>query len=220
MGGRSFMLATRMPMSRGGFDEWLRTPLPVLDIILNPSAMYAGWASDGVDPDWDLTAIADYPAASAAIRADRGKTPLQLLAARAAQGFTLVRHHDDALEAYLYDYHGDPYSAQTELLMLAGAGRFAHGDIETPVMYWGGDVYPDLPLGGDPPLAVMVVGNTRAWFVGNYPIDTLIADLRSVETDFLAAAVDQGDEGFRWDSSEVLDPAVRAHVLAPPAEHR
>jgi hypothetical protein len=218
MGGRSFMLAARIPMSRDGFDEWLRTPLPLLDIIENPSTMYSGWASHGVDPDWDLTAFADYPAALAEIRADRGKTPLQLLAARAAQKFTLVRHHGHALEVYLYDYHSAAYSTQTELLMLAGAGRFAHGDTEAPVMYWGGDVHPGLPMGG-PPLAVMMVSTARSWFVANYPIDTLIADLRSVETDFLAAAVDQGDENVGWDSSEVLDPAVRAHVLAAPAEH-
>ena len=34
----------------------------------------------------------------------------------------LARHHRDALEIYLYDYYEDVYSAQTELLMLAGAG--------------------------------------------------------------------------------------------------
>lgn len=76
MGARSFMLATRIPMSRDGFDAWLRTPLPGLGIIENPSAMYAGWAVDGADPDWDMTALAaHYPQAVAGIRADRDKTP-------------------------------------------------------------------------------------------------------------------------------------------------
>ncbi|MEH0626140.1 hypothetical protein [Streptomyces stelliscabiei] len=108
MGARSFMLATRIPMARDGFEEWLRTPLPGLGIIENPSAMYTGWAADGAETDWDLTEVAvHYPAAPAAIRADRKKTPSQLLAPRAAQGLTLLRHRDDALEAYLYDYHGE-----------------------------------------------------------------------------------------------------------------
>ena len=57
MGARSFMLATRTPMSRDGFDAWLRTPLPDLAVIDNPSAMYTGWALDGADPDWDLTGL-------------------------------------------------------------------------------------------------------------------------------------------------------------------
>lgn len=48
MGDRSFMLATRMPMSRDGFHEWLRTPLPGLDIIDNPAAMWTGWDPSGV----------------------------------------------------------------------------------------------------------------------------------------------------------------------------
>ncbi len=36
--------------------------------------------------------------------------------------------------------------------MVAGAGRFAHPGTEAPVMYWGGNVYPDLPIPGDEPL--------------------------------------------------------------------
>jgi hypothetical protein len=81
MGARSFMPATRIPMPRDRFDAWLRTPLPRLDIIENPSAVYAGWADDGADPDWDLTGIAaHHPSAVAGIRADRARTPLHLLA--------------------------------------------------------------------------------------------------------------------------------------------
>lgn len=100
-------------MSRDGFDEWLRTPLPGPDIIENPSAMYTGWAVDGAHPDWDLTeTAAHYPQAAAGIRADRTKSPLQLLAPRAAQGFNLVRHRDEALEVYLYAYHGEETSAR------------------------------------------------------------------------------------------------------------
>lgn len=217
MGARSFMLATRIPMSRDGFDEWLRTPLPRLDIIDNPSAMYAGWAADGATPDWDLAETAAHsPQAVAGIRADRNKTPLQLLAPRTAQGLDLLRHRDEALEVYLYDYHGDETSTQTDLLMLAGAGRFAHPGTEAPVMYWGGDVYPGLPMPGDEPLAIMLVTDTRACFVDTYPLDTLLANLTRIETDFLTAnAYDDGEgEAPAKASHDLLDPALRAHPVA------
>jgi hypothetical protein len=187
MGARSFMIAARIPMSRAGFDEWWDTPLPELDVIENPSAMYAGWACDGDAPDWDLTGTAvHYPAALAEIRADRAKTPRQLLASRAAdRGAVLLRHRDEALEVYLYDYYGEETGTHTALLMLAGAGRFAHAGVAAPVMYWGGDVYPDLPLHGDRPLAVLLVTATRCRFVGSHPLDALVAALRPVERDFL-----------------------------------
>lgn len=215
MGARSFMLATRIPMSREGFDEWLRTPLPGLGIIENPSAMYTGWAVDGADPDWDLTGLAaHYPAAAAAVRADRTRTPRDLLAPRAAQGFTLLRHRGEALEAYLYDYHGDETSTQTALLMLAGAGRFAHPGTGAPVMYWGGDVHPGLPMNGDRPLAVLLVTGARSRFVDTYPLDTLLAHLTPVETDFLTAtAYGDGagpDENPAPNTPDLLDPALRA----------
>ncbi|MYY13324.1 hypothetical protein GT204_31725 [Streptomyces sp. SID4919] len=195
MGARSFMLATRIPMSHDGFEEWLRTPLPGLDLIENPSAMYTGWAADGADPDWDMTGLAaHYPQAVAGIRADRLKTPGQLLAPRAERGGDLLRHRDEVLEVYLYDYHGEETSTQTDLLMLAGAGRFAHPGTEAPVLYWGGDIHPGLPVPGDDPLAVLLVTSTRARFVDTYPLDVLIADLTPVEAHFLALT-GYGDPG-------------------------
>ncbi|MEU6223530.1 hypothetical protein [Streptomyces sp. NPDC047042] len=218
MGARSFMLATRIPMSRDGFDEWLHTPLPGLDIIENPSAMYAGWAMDGAAPDWDLTdTAAHYPQAVAGIRADRDKTPLHLLTPRAAQGCDLLRHRDEALEAYLYDYYGEATSAQTHLLMLAGAGRFAHPCTEAPVMYWGGDIDPGLPMPRDEPLAIMLVTHTRARFVGTHPLDTLIANLTPLETDFLTATAHSDDETPAQPSPDLLDPALHAESPGRPS---
>jgi hypothetical protein len=211
MGARSFMVAARIPMSRDSFDKWLITPLPGLSAIENPSAMYTGWAREGADPDWGLEHC--HPEAATAIRAARDSTPLLLLSDRTTKGVTLARHHRDALEIYLYDYYEDVHSAQTELLMLAGAGRFARSGSETPVLYWGGEVYPGLPMGGDRPLAVMVVGDARARFVETCSLGTLIEDLRPVEADFLAwEDPDQGGENVWWESSELLDPAVRAQV--------
>ncbi|MDX3695105.1 hypothetical protein PV726_33160 [Streptomyces europaeiscabiei] len=138
------------------------------------------------------------------------RAPCNCSPPRAAQGFTLLRHRGEALEVYLYDYHGEETSTQTALLMLAGAGRFAHADTETPVMYWGGDLYPDLPMNGDQPLAVMLVTATRARFVDTYPLDTLITVLRPVEADFLAATAYGDDENLGQDPPDLLDSALRA----------
>lgn len=135
--------------------------------------------------------------------------PQDLLAPRAARGFTLLRHRGEALEAYLYGYHGDETSTQTALLMLAGAGRFAHPATDTPVMYWGGDVHPGLPMNGDRPLAVLLVTGARSRFVATYPLDTLIADLTPVETDFLAATAYGDDENPDQSAPDLLDPALR-----------
>ena len=150
----------------------------------------------------------------AAIRADRTRTPLGLLAPRAAQGLTLLRHRGEALEACLYDYHGEETSTQTALLMLAGAGRFARAGTETPVMYWGGDIHPGLPMNGDRPLAVMLVACARSRFVDTYPLDTLIAHLRPIETDFLTATAYGDDENPDPNAPvpnapDLLDPALR-----------
>jgi hypothetical protein len=203
------MLATRMPMSRAGFDAWLAAPLPGLDVIGNPGAMWAGWVDDAGEPDWDLAELAGSPAAVTAIRADRAATPLRRLAARAAAGVTLARHHDGALEVYLYDYHGDVYGTQTDLLMLAGAGRFAEEG--AAVMYWGGEVYPDLPLGGDRPLTVLLVEPGGARFVDRHPVGALIERLRPVEAAFLAVAGAAGGEGGP-DAATLLDPVVRGQL--------
>ncbi|MFJ1669940.1 hypothetical protein ACIOK4_26750 [Streptomyces bottropensis] len=61
---------------------------------------------------------------------------------RAAQGRTLLRHRDDAPEAYPYDSHGEETGTHTALLMPAGAGRFAPAGTGPPVLYRGGDVDP------------------------------------------------------------------------------
>ncbi|GAB3831447.1 hypothetical protein ACFPIJ_29875 [Dactylosporangium cerinum] len=112
MGGRSYLLATRMPMSRAGFEAWLNAPLPGLDVIENPAAM------------------------------------------------------------------------------------------------WTGDVYPDLPLGGDQPLAVLLVDRAGARFVDRYPVGALIERLRPVEAAFLAAGEAAGGEGD-WNAEGLVDPLIR-----------
>ncbi|MEV0247134.1 hypothetical protein AB0H76_11145 [Nocardia sp. NPDC050712] len=199
MGARSFLLAARIPMPENGFDEWLGSPMPSAGIIENPEAMYTGWAAAGTTPDW-----------SASAQTAAG-TPLQLLAT--AGSLTLARYRDGALEVYLYHYHDDPYIIQTELLMLAGAGRFTTGDAPAPVLYWGGDVYPGLPLPGDQPLAVLLVGPTGARFVDRHPLAPLLADLRTAESDFLVAG-EQLENQPDWTPEAILAPAVRAAAAA------
>ncbi|XVV10362.1 hypothetical protein ACQP2X_36770 [Actinoplanes sp. CA-131856] len=179
MSGRSYMTATRMPMPAESYERWLDTPLPSLDIIENPAAF---------ETDWELTAIAGSPAAVAHYRAARASTPRRLLEAR--EGLDIVRYRDGAVEIYLYDYHGDTYRTQTDLLMLAGAGRFLAED--TAVLHWGGDVHPGLPLDVQSPLAVLLTGPGGARFVTRYPIDDLIGALTPLESDFLAAAEQAG----------------------------
>ncbi|XVU23159.1 hypothetical protein ACQPZJ_38750 [Actinoplanes sp. CA-054009] len=173
MSGRSFMLATRMPMPAPVYETWLDTPLPTLDVIENREAF---------ETDWNLTAIAASPAAVTHYRQARESTPRRLLEART--GLDIARHREGAVEIYLYDYHGDPYGTQTNLLMLAGAGRFLTAG--TPILHWGGDVDPGLPLPGHPPLAVLLAGPAGARFVPHYPLTDLIASLTPLETDFLA----------------------------------
>ncbi len=200
-------------MTRTGFTGWLGAPLPEAEVIENPDAMWRGWDNDGADPDWALGHLAEHPAAVAGIRAARAGTALDRLAQRAAGGTMLARHRDGALEVYLYDYHGDPYATQTDLLMLAGAGGFADGGAESAVLHWGGHVYPDLPLGGDRPLAVLLVGPAGARFAYPHPVPALIEHLRPVEADFLAA-VAACDDGADWNPDGLVDPAILAHAAA------
>ncbi|MEV6521542.1 hypothetical protein AB0M43_06380 [Longispora sp. NPDC051575] len=207
MGARSFMVSARIPMPRSGFDAWLRATPPGVDVIANPGAMWTGWANDGDQADWELTGA--HPKARAHYRAEWARTPLDRLTARAAAGQTLARHHDGALEVYLYDYYGDVAETQADLLMLAGASRYVAGGVTAPVLYWGGMVYPGLPAPGDPPLAVLLVDAHGARFTASYPMAALVGELGPVEQAYFDATVDGDGEEPGWDPSEVLDPGLR-----------
>ncbi|WP_426512451.1 hypothetical protein ACPPVO_18590 [Dactylosporangium sp. McL0621] len=180
MSGRSYMLAARMPMSREAFETWLDEPAPGPEAI--GGATPGGWAP---------------PAAPATAR--------QRLAARAADGFTLARHREGMLELYLYDYHEDWDATQTELLLLAAAGRRA--EAESAILFWGGSLYPDLPLGGDEPIAVLLAGPDGARFTDRYRLSAVLDHLRPVEAAFLAAAGTNGEDAT-WNPAGVLDPAL------------
>ncbi|MFI5914273.1 hypothetical protein [Dactylosporangium sp. NPDC051541] len=179
MSGRSYMVAARIPMPRAGFEAWLDTPVPALDAIAGRDAVWAEWTPvEG--------------------------TPRERLTARAALGWTLARHVDGVLELYLYDYHHAPDVTQAELLLLAAAGRRATAG--SAVMYWGGNVYPDLPLGGDEPIAVLLVGPDGARFTDRYRLAELLEQLRPAESAFLAAL---GPDGESWDADGLIDAALQ-----------
>ncbi|GHJ47961.1 hypothetical protein Cs7R123_53030 [Catellatospora sp. TT07R-123] len=198
------MLAARIPMPRSGFEGWLDAPLPAVEVIANPDAMWTGWAADGAAADWDLAELAEYPGAVQTLLEERRRTARELLAQRVPNG-CVARHRDGALEIYLYDYHADSYRTRTELLMLAGAGRFAD-EGRHPVLHWGGNVYPDLPLAGDPPLSVLIVSRDGAAFTDRYPIEALIETLRPAEAAFLATF--EGDGDAAPDLTGAVDPLL------------
>lgn len=57
-----------------------------------------------------------------------GQNPPATARPRAAQGLILLRHRDEALEAYLYDYHGEQTSTQTRIDdVYVGEGGFGLG---------------------------------------------------------------------------------------------
>ncbi|WAU78508.1 hypothetical protein O1Q96_01380 (plasmid) [Streptomyces sp. Qhu-G9] len=92
-------------------------------------------------------------------------------------------------------------------------GRFVRPGTEAPVLYWGGDIHPGLPMPGDEPHAVMLATPTGARFVDTYPLATLIAAPTPIETDFLAATAPGDDGNPALDAPDLLDPAQ----LAQPA---
>ncbi|MFB9412363.1 hypothetical protein [Dactylosporangium matsuzakiense] len=178
MSGRSYMVAARIPMTRAGFEDWLDTPVPGTGAIADAETVWPRWTP--------------LPG-----------TPRARLTARAAQGWTLARHVGGVLELYLYDYHADAGTTQAELLLLAAAGRRATA--ETAAMYWGGNGYPDLPFGGDEPIAVLLTGPDGARFTDRYRRPALLAHLRPAETAFLAAI---GPHGETWHADGLIDAAL------------
>lgn len=90
----SFLVATRIPMSREGFERWLDAPAPGLGAIANPAAMFDGWFWHGDRRD-DWSAPELTPRAFFADRVE------QACAGKPAT--TILLHRDGALEAYLFD---------------------------------------------------------------------------------------------------------------------
>lgn len=71
----------------------------------------------------------------------------------------------------------------------------------------------------DEPLVIMLVTHARARFVDTYALDTLIANLAPIETDFLTAIAYSEGEVPAQPSPDLLDPVLHAHPVAVPTEH-
>ncbi len=195
----TFVTAARITLSRKGFDAWLDTPVPAA-AIENPAAMFEGWYwSDRAAPaDWSDVAT--------------GVTPRDLVAARLAdtETLTVLRHHEGALEAYLWTVGRtgawEPTARQL-LLMLAGAGAFKDDAAEDHVLFW---EEPAGTLPTDALLALLAVDRRGARFVGKRPLDALLAALEPAEAAFadLAEAVEEDEDGTQPLDPAYLDPAA------------
>ncbi|WP_431967384.1 hypothetical protein [Nocardia sp. bgisy134] len=217
----SFMLATRIPMSREGFERWLDTPAPGPDAIANPEAMFDGWFWDGrrAGSEWESAVV--------------GRTPRRFFAGRVRESCagrphdTVLLHRDGALEAYLFHLGYVESSVHTALLMFAAAGAFRTEPGEDAVLFWaetsGGLPDPDW----DGWLSVLSVGDSGARFSGAIDLTAAVTGLRPVENRFFGMVERLAEEEESWgDDSDgpyrtaaprdpsFVDPAVLADAAS------
>ncbi|MCG8923009.1 hypothetical protein [Lentzea sp. CC55] len=213
----SFLVAARIPLSREGFEAWLRTPVEDLGVISNPGAMFDGWFWGGRDrePDWDSAGV--------------GTTPGQYFAERVDDSCGgneecgVVLHRDGALEVYLFHLGYSAWSIHTALLVLAAAGRFQAEDAEGAVLFWAETGANLLPADSRGWLSVLSVGGDGARFVASRDLTEVVAALRPAESRFfeLVERLAGESEEFDWESGEEFrtetprdpaftDPAVLA----------
>ncbi|MET7426592.1 hypothetical protein [Dactylosporangium sp. NPDC005555] len=178
----TFITAARIAMPGKAFDEWLDTPVPDATIIENPSAMFTGWWWSDRTPDGPFSAP--------------GATPRSLVAALDSVGITVLRHHDGALEAYLWTPGQSGFweaPARQLLLMLAGAAAFKDGDTEDHVLFWE-DAAGALPFRNEDALiALLTVGRGYARFTGRRPLADLLTALEPAEAAFAELAESYDD---------------------------
>lgn len=194
----TFITAARITMPRKGFEAWLDAP--AAPAVENPAAMFAGWywSDRAAAADWS-----DLPAA----------TPRDLITARLAdtETLTVLRHHDGALEAYLWTVgHSGAWElpARQLLLMLAGASRYKDDDTEDHVLFWE-DAAGSLPTRDeDAVLALLAVGRGYARFTGKRPLGPLLARLEPVEEAFAELAESVEDDDDPQGATVHVDPAV------------
>lgn len=204
-----FMLATRIPMTRDGFDRWLGTPAPGPSAIADPGTMFDGWFWDGRPADWS--------------RAGAGVTPRAFFGGRvrgSCEGqptMTVLLYRGGALEAYLFDLGHDEASVHTALLLFAAAGPFKSEPAEDAVLFWAetSGALGDPEWGGR--LAVLLVGTDGARFTPACDLTAPVTALRPAEDRFydlvgrMAEEEETHEGAFR--SSVPLDPAFTDPAL-------
>jgi hypothetical protein len=211
------MVAARIPMSREGFEAWLRTPVEDLGGISNPAEMFDGRLWDGrrAEDEWDAAGV--------------GATPGEYFAERVEDSCGgneecgVLLHRDGALEVYLFHLGYSRRSVHTALLMLAAAGGFKSGSADDTVLFWAEAGATLLPADADGWLAVLSVGTDGARFVPARDLTDVVAGLRPAENRFfdLVERLSEESEDWDWESGEQFgtrtprdpaftDPAVLA----------
>jgi hypothetical protein len=214
----SFLVAARVPMSREGFEAWLRKPVTDLSGIANPHEMFDGWLWDGRRPDagWDGLEVGLTPGEYFAERVDDscGK----------AEECGVLLHRDGALEVYLFHVGYSERNIRTALLVLAAAGEFKSEPAEDAVLFWAETGANLWPADADGWLAVLSVGKDGARFVAERDLTDVVTGLRPVENRFFELVERLAEDGEEWDSDEDFrtetprDPAFTdPAVLAEPA---
>ncbi|WP_131736958.1 hypothetical protein [Actinomadura roseirufa] len=189
----TFLLATRVPMSRENFERWLAAPVPGRGAISNPEAMFDGWLWDGrrVEGEWDIAAEGGTPREFFADRVERSCTGDPAL--------TVLLYRDGALEAYLGDMGYDQWSMHMAMRIFASAGPFKSDPEEDAVLFWaetGGNLCaPDWPGR----LSVLLVGEDHARFTSALDLTGPVTALRPAEDAFFAMIGQTGKEEESWD---------------------
>lgn len=209
----SFLLATRIPMTRENFERWLDTPAPDPSVIADPDAMFDGWYWHGKR------------AAGAWRTADVGATPRDFFggcvtAASTGSPVTCVlTHRDGALEAYICDLLGyAEYFVHTALLMFAAAGELASDVARHPVLFWAETAGRLLDPGSDAWLAVLTVGRGGARFTADTDLTAAVAALEPVEDRFDLLVERMADAEEAWNRERPYRvSAPRDPLFADPA---
>lgn len=211
----SFLLATRIPMSRTDFERWLDTPA-VSALIANPEAMFEGWLWDGSparwSPDPDEMSPREFFADGIADAC-----------AGEPAGYVLL-HRDGALEAYLMFFGFREYEVSTALVMFAAAGRFKSEPGADTVLFWSETGANLCDADWDGRLAVLSVDRDGGRFAGRVDLRAAVEGLRPVESRFfelvdrLAEAEEEADDEDEYHTDIPRDPAfVDAAVLTDPS---
>ncbi|WP_146779000.1 hypothetical protein [Actinomadura craniellae] len=164
-------------MARKGFEQWLDTPVPdVAEAIENPEQMYTGWFWDGKSPegDWHLE------------RADKTVRTLFAEQVDEGRGAVILRHRDDALEAYLFHWGFDRWSVHMALLALAAAGPHSAHDANDHALFWAETSGSLCPPEWNGRLACLAINRTGARFTGRLDLTGVIAALRPAEAAFFS----------------------------------
>ncbi|WP_063040993.1 hypothetical protein [Nocardia pseudovaccinii] len=203
----SFLLATRIRMTRADFERWLDTPAPDPSAIANPEAMYHGWFWDGKQADWQY--------------ADVGRTPREFFADTLEGGghasTYVVLHRDGALEAYLMHFGFIDSNVYTALLMFAAAGRFSSEP--STVLFWAETSGSLCDAEWPGWLAVLAVGAKESRFIAEIDLTSVVADLRPAEARFfdLIGRLAEAEESSENLSESYFSEIARDPLFADPA---